>query len=341
MKRRQFIVNSSALTAASLVGMSAMSLGAPMKKITPAALRLGDTIALTAPAGAIFSPKHIDKMTQIIENFGFKVVLGKTLTSQEGYLAGPDEMRAQEINEFFKDKNINAIFTMRGGWGCGRILDLLDYDMIKQNPKIIMGFSDITSLLIAITKKTGLITFHGPVGYSSWNQFSTESVYATLIEGKKAAFENPQHEKENLETIVSSSASGEILAGNLTVLCSLIGTPFEPDWQGKILCLEEVGEEPYRIDRMYWQMASAGVFKKINGLVLGAFRKCEPEFPEESFSLDEVIKQHFKKLKIPVFKGASFGHTANKYNLPNGVMAAINSQNFAFKLLEKPTVFNG
>jgi len=340
MKRRQFLVNSSVLTAG-LAGLSAISATSALKKMAPPALKVGDTIALTAPAGAIFSPKHIEKMTQILEKFGFKVMLGKTLSLQEGYLAGTDEMRAAELNAFFKDKTVQAIFTMRGGWGCGRILHLLDYNLIRQNPKVMMGFSDITSLLIAITKNTGLITFHGPVGYSSWNSFSTKSVYDTLISGGKAKFENPDSEKDNLKTMVKGEAEGEIIAGNLTVLCSMIGTPFEPDWTGKILCLEEIEEEPYRIDRMLWQMASAGILKKLNGVVLGSFRKCEPEFPERSFTLDEVLNQHFKTLKIPVFKGASFGHTVNKYNLPIGALAKINSHTFSFQLLESPTIFNG
>jgi muramoyltetrapeptide carboxypeptidase len=340
MNRRQFIVNSSVLTTG-LVGLGAMTLVEKPTKIAPRALSAGDTIALTAPAGAVFNQDHIGKMEALLKRFGFKVVLGKTLTEKEGYLAGSDELRAEELNAFFANTNVHAIFTMRGGWGCGRILDLIDYEAIKANPKIIMGFSDITSLLVTITERTGLITFHGPVGYSSWNTFSIQSVYDTLVEGKKVDFDNALEERDNLETIVSSSTAGEILAGNLTVLCSLVGTPYEPTWEGKILCLEEVGEEPYRIDRMLWQMGSAGVFKKINGLVLGSFKKCEPEFPDESFSLSEVFDQHFKPLSIPVFKGASFGHTANKYNLPIGAMAIMNSQNFGFKLLVKPTHLNG
>ena len=277
----------------------------------------------------------------ILIGLSFKVLKGKTLLEQDGFLAGSDETRVQELHDVFKNKSVKAIVAMRGGWGCARILDKLDYQLIKANPKIIMGFSDITSLLVAITKNTGLITFHGPVGYSSWNSFSTESVYDTLIEAKKSNFVNPQDERKNLKTITNGEATGEIIAGNLTVLCSLVGTKYEPNWEGKILCLEEIGEEPYRIDRMLWQMASTGIFNKVNGIVLGSFRKCEPEFPEESFSLDEVIQQHFSNLKIPVFKGASFGHTANKYNLPVGALAKINSNNFEFRLLENPTIFNG
>ena len=340
MERRQFIFKSSLLTTGFL-GLSAFSLPKSTVKKKAKALKFGDTIALTAPAGAIFSPTYIDKIVNKLTSFGFKTKLGKTLTEQQGYLAGADELRADELNGFFEDQSIKAIFTLRGGWGCGRILHLLNYEIIQQNPKIIMGFSDITSLLIAITKNTGLITFHGPMGYSSWNDFSTQQVYSTVVEGKRTKFINAPAEKENLQTLTPGMAKGEILAGNLTVLVSLLGTPFEPDWSDKILCLEEIGEEPYRIDRMLWQLKSAGVFNKVSGFVLGSFRKCEPEFPEESFSLAEVIDQYFKNKKVPAFKGASFGHTKNKFNLPIGAIAVMNANTFKFELTESATIFNG
>lgn len=340
MKRRQFIVNTGVLTTG-LLGLGLTPFIEPKTKIKAKSLKRGGTIALAAPAGAIFNVKHILKMTNMLEGFGFKVIKGETLYSKSGYLAGNDKLRAKELNGFFADKSIHAIFTMRGGWGCGRLLHLLDYELIKQNPKIIMGFSDITALLVAITKKTGLITFHGPVGYSSWNDFSTKQVYSTLVEGSRTKFINPKEEIGNLVTLTKGMGSGEIIAGNLTVLCSLIGTPYEPNWKGKILCLEEIGEDPYRIDRMLWQMKSNQIFEQVSGIVLGAFRKCEPEFPDESFSLVEVINQYFKGKNTPAYMGASFGHVKNKFNLPIGINASINADTFQFELTESSTVFNG
>ena len=340
MERRKFIVQSG-IIGTGLLGFSAVSLPEFTDKTLPKALKLGDTIALTAPAGAIFSPTYIQKITDKLQSFGFKVLQGKTLFERFGYLAGEDALRAEELNDFFKNKEVQAIFTLRGGWGCGRILDLIDYESIRLNPKIIMGFSDITSLLIAIHKKTGLITFHGPMGYSSWNDFSTEQVFDTLVGSKRVRFENAADEKVNLKTLSKGRAEGEILAGNLTVICSMIGTPFEPNWQDKILCLEEVGEEPYRIDRMFWQLKSAGVFDKVKAIVLGSFKKCEPEFPSESFSLMEVFEQYFEDKQLPVFMGASFGHTINKFNLPIGIKAKVDAGNFTFQLLETPTKLKG
>ena len=340
MKRRQFIFNSG-LLASGFLSMSAMPAPNVQTKLKPQVLKYGDTIALTAPAGAIFSPTYIDKIANKLKSLGFKTKSGQTLTKQEGYLAGSDQLRAEEINGFFKDQSVKAIFTLRGGWGCGRILHLIDYQAIKNNPKIIMGFSDITSLLVAITKQTGLITFHGPMGYSSWNKFSTQQVYSTIVEGKRTKFTNPPEEIENLKTLTPGIAKGEILAGNLTVICSLIGTPYEPSWTGKILCLEEIGEEPYRIDRMLWQLKSCGALNAVSAVVLGSFKKCEPEFPEESFSLTEVIEQYFKDKKVPAFSGASFGHVKNKFNLPVGANAVIDARTFKFELTESPAIFNG
>jgi len=339
MKRRKFIKHTSILT---IGGLSLSSFTnsklEDLKKITPNHLKRGDTIALTAPAGAIFNKSHIDKIEKRLSALGFKTKRGKTLFMQEGYLAGDDKLRAQELNKFFKDTSVKAILTMRGGWGCARILDLLDYNLIKSNPKIIMGYSDITSLLIAITNKTGLITFHGPMGYSSWKSFSTEQVMTILVDGKVFKMGNPRNYLDGLETLTSGKASGELIGGNLTVITSLIGTKYEPDWKGKILFLEETSEEPYRIDRMLWQLKLAGVFDYINGCVLGAFNKCEPEEPQKSFSLNEVLNQHFKHQTFPVYKGAAFGHIVPKFTLPIGTKVKMNANEFYIEFLEKSVV---
>jgi muramoyltetrapeptide carboxypeptidase len=336
MKRRKFIKNTSLLTVGGIALSSfTNSKSEQLKKISPTRLKRGDTIALTAPAGAIFNKTHIEKIEKRLTTLGFKTKRGKTLFMQEGYLAGDDTLRAKEINDFFKDPAIKAILAMRGGWGCARILDLIDYELIKNNPKIIMGYSDITSLLIAITKKTGLITFHGPMGYSSWKQFSTQQVMNVLVEGKTYKMYNPKDYLEGLETLSPGKSSGEIIGGNLTVVTSLIGTKYEPDWNNKILFLEETSEEPYRIDRMLWQLKLAGVYNKINGCVLGAFNKCVPEEPQKSFSLNEVLNQHFKHQHFPVYKGAAFGHIVPKFTLPIGIKVKINATDFYIELLEE------
>ncbi len=334
MKRRQFIKKTSLLTLSGLSLSSFTYTKNNLVKILPPKLKKGDTIALTAPAGAIFNTTYIEKIEKKLNGLGFKTIRGKTLFIQEGYLAGSDELRTNELHHFFKDPNIKAILAMRGGWGCARILNQLDYNLIKTHPKILMGYSDITSLLIAITNKTGLITYHGPMGYSSWKEFSTRQMLNVLVEGKPFKMKNPSNYQATLKTLTSGKAVGELIGGNLTVVTSLLGTHYEPNWQNKILFLEETSEEPYRIDRMLWQLKLAGVFDKINGCVLGAFNKCEPEEPQKSFTLDEVINQHFKNKKFPVYQGAAFGHIIPKFTLPLGLKVKINANDFYIELIE-------
>lgn len=340
MERRSFI-KKSGIASVAVVGLSINLPKETPKKITPNALKKGDTIALIAPAGAVFSPHYIEKLETKLTSWGFKVLKGKTLFAQEGYLAGSDELRAKEINTLFTNKTVKAIFCMRGGWGCNRLLDLLDFEVIKKNPKILMGYSDITSLLMVITHQTGLVTYHGPMGYSSWKSFSTKEVYKVLVNGLKVKMTNPEDETNQLKVLSPGKSTGELIGGNLTVICSLIGTKYEPNWDNKILFIEETGEEPYRIDRLFWQLKLADVFDKVNGIVLGSFRNCIPEEPEKSFSLQEVFDQHFNGLKKPVYMGASFGHTVNKFTLPIGTSATVNADNFTIQLEENPTRFNG
>lgn len=337
MKRRKFIQNTAALA----VGAYALSsfqdqIQEAQKK--PMGLIKGDLIGITAPAGSIWSKAQISKIQTILSDLGFKTILGKTLYEQEGYLAGSDKMRADELMDMFQNKSIKGILTMRGGWGCARILDLIDYEIISQNPKVIMGFSDITSLINAIYTKTGLVTYHGPCGYSSWGDFSTEQVMNVLVKGQPTLFKNPPDYQDDLKTWSGGTAQGALVGGNLTVIVSMVGTSFEPNWNNKILFLEEIKEEPYRVDRMLWQLKQAGVFKKVNGIVLGSFRDCEPEEPERSFSLDQVFAQHFSKLPYPVYQGASFGHIAPKFTLPIGILTEIDADNFTLKTLEKSVI---
>lgn len=336
MKRRSFIKNTAALTAGASILTSFQKLEPTQLK--PKGLIKGDLIGITAPAGCIWNTWHVEKIEGILKELGFRTKVGATVYEQEGYLAGSDKMRAAELMDMFEDNSIRAILTMRGGWGCARILDLLDYKKIQQHPKIVMGFSDITSLINGIYAKTGLITYHGPCGYSSWGQFSTNHVINAVVKGVPFEMKNPTENQEELKTLTAGVAQGKLVGGNLTVIASQIGTPYLADWTDKILFLEEIKEEPYRVDRMLWQLKQAGVFEQINGLVLGSFRKCDPEEPEKSFSLQEVFDQHFKGVNFPVYQGASFGHIAPKFTLPIGIKAEIDADNCTLKTLEKSVV---
>jgi len=333
MKRRRFIQKSSLLAVGSAT-LSSFKYSNPVSRIFPKRLNKGDLIALTAPAGAIFNAKHISKIEKRLIGLGFRVLKGETLYQQNGFLAGTDEFRAQELHTLFKNKSVKAVIAMRGGWGCSRLLDKLDFDLIKRNPKILMGYSDITSLLIAIQEKTGLITYHGPVGYSSWKEFSTFNVFKTLVDGKPFVMKNPSTHTSDLATLTTGKAKGQMIGGNLTVIASMIGTRHEPNWNNKILFLEETSEEPYRIDRLLWQLKQAQVFDRISGLVIGAFTKCNPDEPEKSFSLAEVLNQHFQNTSFPVYKGAVIGHIIPKFTLPIGVNVEMDADNFMVSTLE-------
>ena len=336
--RRQFI-STTALASLSipLLGMKQNvlqddKLSLPL--IKPSALKTGDTIAICSPAGAVWDDAQIEKFVSILENSGFQVKRGQTLKEKYGYFAGTDEFRASEINKFFLDKNVNAIFCMKGGWGCARILDKLNYEAIKNNPKVIMGFSDITSLLIAINAKTGMATYHGPVGNSGWNDFTIKYVKEVLVDKKIVSYAYPEEETDKFYTINPGKAIGILVGGNLTVLASMIGSEYLPDWKNKILFLEETGEEPYRIDRMLTQLKLAGVLKNISGFVFGKCVKCEAEEPEKAFTLQQVLEQHIKPLGIPAFYGAMIGHIVNKYTVPIGINAEIDASTGSIKLLE-------
>jgi muramoyltetrapeptide carboxypeptidase len=332
--RRNFISSLSLIGVSSflLKGNTLQNIVNNNEKILPKALKKGSKVAITAPAGAVWEAKQINVFCDILKNFGFEIVLGNTLNLKYGYFAGTDEQRANELNSFFKDKSIDAIFCMKGGWGCARILDLINFDNIKQNPKILIGFSDITSLLIAVTHKTGLVTFHGPVGNSGWNEFTSNVFKNICVDGQAIIYpENPLSESK-ITIINHGEAAGELLGGNLTVLTSMIGSNYLPDFKNKILFLEEAKEEPYSIDRMLTQLKLAGVFDKVNAILFGKCNKCIAEEPDKAFTTEQVFEQHFSNLKIPVLTNLMIGHIENKLTLPIGALATIDTKLGILKL---------
>lgn len=327
--RRNFIKATGLIAASSLLTPTealAQITVSDKPKIKPKALQPGDTVAISSPAGAVWDEAQIETFTNILKGLGFNVIHGKTLKEKFGYFAGNDDLRANELNELFANKNVKGIFCMKGGWGCARLLDKLDYAVIEKNPKVLIGFSDITTLLIAITAKTGLITFHGPVGNSGWNDF-TKLVFTNVVMATKP-FEfpiNPSHEDKPV-TINAGKASGELVGGNLTVLSALMGSSYLPDWKNKLLFLEEAKEEPYSIDRMLTQLKLCGVLNSISGFVFGKCAKCLAEEPLKAFTFHEVIMQHIKPLGIPAFYGAMIGHIENKLTVPLGIKATIDAE---------------
>ena len=336
MQNRRKFLKYGALIASASIAHPLASFSIPpnpiqQDKLVPRALKKGDKVVIISPAGAVYDDAKIKEFKNTLINLGFVVTLAKSVSKTYGYLAGTDEERAADVNEAFADKSIKGIFCTRGGWGCARILDLLDYKSIAENPKFIMGFSDITSLLIGIQTKVNLITFHGPVGLSSWDPFSVSCFNNTTMLGHKNIF--PCINEDNVFALAPGIAQGELIGGNLSVFISLIGTKYLPDFDRKILFLEELNEEPYKIDRMLMQIKQSGIFDKLAGLVFGVFSNCHPENIDQSFPLLEVIKYHVLPLNIPVIYNAPFGHTTKKWTIPIGALAEINADNLSLELL--------
>ena len=335
VSRRSFIPSLGALLVLPTLTSLTKKVDENLLPIYPKGLKKGSTIGLCAPSGPSHDLTEIDGFKKLLIEKGFKVREGKYIRKHYGYFTSTDAQRAEEFMELIEDSSVDAIFFTRGGWGCARILDLLDYEIIKNNPKIILGFSDITSLLIAITHKTGLITFHGPNGNASWEQPSYQWIEKLLFLEKSILYEAKGMQTTSQKTIVSGISEGQLIGGNLSVISGILGSKYIPSWENKILFLEEVGEEPYRVDRMLTHMKLNGVFDQLSGVVLGQFKKCIAEEPNWAFTVEEVLQQHFGNLKIPVFTGAPIGHVKDKYILPIGQKVQIDSDKFTIRTLSK------
>lgn len=318
--------------------------------IKPPVLRVGDRVGMVAPASNAYEPEEIAIAKETMEQYGFQVVLGKHIAAQYGYLAGRDEERAADLNEMFRRPDIRGIVTFSGGYGCSRLLPLLDYDLIRQNPKVVVGHSDITALLLGIYSQTGVVAFHGSSGLTGVGEYarshfrraimSTQAIGEIAKPPKNAAGEV---ERDNrLVTIVPGQATGPLIGGNLTLVTNLLGTPYEPDTKGKILFLEDVGEEPYRIDRMLTQLWLAGKLQDAVGIALGHFRDCVPKQFEPSFyetlSLEQVFRDRFTPLGKPTLYNLMFGHVRENAVLPIGLTATLDATTKTLVLNENAVV---
>lgn len=309
--------------------------------IKPKKLRKGDTIGLISPASRLPKKKQYGEIIDQVKELGFEVKVGPNAKNRYGYLAGSDKQRAEDLNAMFADDSVDAIMPFRGGWGCNRILGLIDYELIRENPKILVGFSDITSLLMAIYAKVGLITFHGPVGKSDWTDYTTKNFRKTLGDQQSDLLGIPENDLcedcNDLHVITPGKANGRLLGGNLSVLSAMMGSDYLPNWEDSILFLEDVGEDIYRIDRMLTQLKLNGVLEQISGFVFGQCTNCERS-NSYSLTLEQVFDDHIKPLEIPAFTGAMFGHVENILTLPVGIQAQINAQKGTISLSEPSVI---
>ncbi|MEH0156315.1 LD-carboxypeptidase [Limibacter armeniacum] len=334
MHRRSFLKSTSILLASSFLPIPSVLGNDNTSLIKPASLASGDKVAVMAPAGAVFNTRYISRIRQALDSLGMEVVLGDSVYSKYGYLAGTDRQRAEEFNRFIADSSVKAIIAMRGGWGCSRMLPLINYELVKQNPKIVMGLSDITSLLLGLYTKANLVTFHGLVGYASWNDFSVGHFKKVVMENKAYSMVNDDNTQRSAYTIVGGKAEGILAGGNLTVLSTMLGSEYVPNWSGKILFLEDLNEEPYSIDRMLTHLKIAGVLDQINGLIFGNCKRCYSSDPKASFTIKQLLKQHIEPLGIPAYYGSNIGHISNKFTVPIGVKASIDADNKVITLLD-------
>jgi muramoyltetrapeptide carboxypeptidase len=339
--RRGFMTAGALGGAALALGASSIAVAADKKIIKPAKLKAGDTVIIVAPAGVEYQKLRLKLSIESLEALGLKVKVAENVMGRHGYFPAEDEVRAADFNAAFADNEVKAVIALKGGWGAARTLPYIDFDLIKKNPKILMGYSDITALLNSIYDKTGLITFHGPIAGSSWNSFSTKQVKEILFDGKAQHMVNPQDKGDYLtvrnnrtETIVSGQAEGRLIGGNLSVLTAIQGTPYFPDIKGKIIMLEDVGENIYRIDRMLTQLALGGHLNECAGLVLGKWNGVDTDGGYGDFTLMDIFEQHFIPAGKPVFTGALFGHIADNRTMPIGCMVKVDADKGTVTMLE-------
>lgn len=287
-----------------------------LKNLKPPRLKQGDTIGIVAPASH-FDLEKFNKGIDLLESMGFNTSVPERLFNKKGYFAGSDLERAEMVNGYFADTNVKAIMCARGGYGSIRILSLLDYKTIQKNPKIFVGFSDVSALLSTLYLKCRLVTFHGPTVTTLGNSDNRtkDSLLSMITSGEK-----PEIAMESGITIQPGSASGPVLGGNLTTLCHLLGTRFQPDFKGCILFLEDRGEAAYRIDRMLSQMKLAGCFNGLAGFILGAFEDCG-----DTDDIIRIVGDIFKDDKIPILAGLEVGHGKRNLAIPTGLNATVNA----------------
>ncbi|WP_109830340.1 S66 peptidase family protein [Reichenbachiella versicolor] len=350
MKRRSFISKTILASAGAsfYIGNANATKISDQPLIKPAKLKKGAQVGMITPASPM-SKNLFDKALKNLDNLGYQVKLSSNLNIKNGFLAGSDQQRIEDIHSMFEDPDIDGIICGRGGYGTGRLLESLNYDLIKSNPKVFCGFSDVTALHYAIQNKTGLVTFHGPVASSDFSSFTKDSFESIVRKGKKSfkvsrpkSWDRLQSTEYTYHTITSGFGLGPLVGGNLSLMCSLVGTPYDIDFSGKVVFIEEIGEDTYRIDRMITQLLNAKKFDNAAGIVLGVFSGCEIKSKDPSYlehaTLKAVLFDRFSKLGIPVIYGLPIGHIADNVTLPMGIEASIDTDKQELKILDSAVI---
>ena len=313
----------------------------PVRK--PPRLRQGDQVGIISPAGATYDADRLDLVVDAVKGLGFVPRVAPHALDRYGYLAGQDRDRAADINTFFADPKVAALLPIRGDWGSARLLPYLDYDIIGRHPKVLIGFSDITALLLAIHAQTGLVTFHGPHGLTARRPDQVEGFRRVLIGAEALTYSNPllgsdqdrlMRDQGRIHTLTPGQASAPLIGGNLSVLCGLVGSPYMPETRGRILFLEDVGESPYRIDRMITHLKLAGILDHLAGFIFGQCGDCNPGEGYGSLTLREILQDHIQPLGIPAWMGAWIGHVEPMWTLPLGIPVTIEATSGRLTMVE-------
>ena len=310
--------------------------------IKPARLHFGDSIGLIAPGGHT-DEEAIGRAVAKIELLGFKVQQGANLRAVHGNYGGSVQQRVDDLHAMFRDPGVKAIWCIRGGSGCISLLASLDYALIRAHPKILIGYSDITALHLAIYRHAGLVTFHGPVAGSGASDYSNRHMLAVLMDPQSSytiamAPENAERALTephfSVRTATHGQATGRLIGGNLSLVSALAGTPYAADFRKALLFIEEVNEAPYRIDRWMTQLDLALGLRHAAAVMVGICENCGPADDETSLTLEETLALHLKPLTVPAVSGYSFGHIRHQFTLPMGINARLDTLRQTVTLLE-------
>lgn len=300
--------------------------------ILPKGLNSGDAVAIVAPAGPLRERDALDKSAVFLEEMGFEVRFDDRIFHQTAYLAGSDDARAEELMGAFEDDSVKAVVGLRGGYGCSRLIPYLDLERLKGHPKIFMGFSDLTTLHLFLYRRLGWVTFHGPMAANPGIGSHSDEEHAHLLSLWTDPAYRPALSFPQLEAWNSGKAEGRLVGGCLSTIVSSIGTPYEIDTNGAILFLEDVGEPPYRLDRMLTHLKLAGKFESLRGILLGRFFEGEP--PDGADSGPEMMKELLRSAGVPILANFPAGHGPHNWALPMGSRIRIDGDALSVEFLE-------
>ncbi len=343
--RRNFLYGAGAA-----VARAAAAQGEPGEAplVRPAALRQGDAVALITPATYVSDPDRLAMAVRTVRYFGLDPRMGRNVGKRIGYLGGSAQERLSDLHDAFRDPAIKGVLSIRGGYGSEHLLDAIDYGLLRANPKVFVGYSDITALHLAIQKHARIVTFHGPVLISAFTDYTQRGFRRALFEKRPLGAltnppeTNPLRPAHTCRTIRDGRARGPLTGGNLTLVTSTLGTPYEIETRGRILFLEDVDEEPYGIDRMLTQLRLAGKLEQAAGIVFGECENCRPRdykpSYESTFSFGEVLDRILGPLKVPVLAGLTIGHTDDQLTLPIGLQASLDAGRCELSIDEPATI---